>query len=65
MQKANDITIAAYKAAFPLIDGRHDAREFGGIISQAMSKLGSRGGAMVSFGASTLSLMEVLLPQKK
>jgi Xaa-Pro dipeptidase len=54
MQRANDITIAAYKASFPsLRDGMRQG-EMGRIISAAFSRLGGEGGgALVLFGVSS------------
>jgi Xaa-Pro dipeptidase len=54
MQRANDITIAAYKATFPsLRDGMRQG-EMARLISAAMSRLGGEGGgAMVLFGVSS------------
>jgi Xaa-Pro dipeptidase len=53
MQKANDVTISAFKAVIPLLKVGMTQVEFAGLISQAHSKLGSSGGALVSFGEST------------
>jgi len=50
MQKASDITIEAYKAAFATIRPGMSQSEFSGNISAAFSKLGYRGGASVQVG---------------
>ena len=54
MQRANDITIAAYRATFPsLRDGMRQA-EMGRLISAAITRLGGEGGgALVLFGVSS------------
>jgi len=53
MQKANDITIAAYKATKESMTEGMTQREFGGICSAAFNALGSSGGVLVSFGKYT------------
>ncbi|GHM98574.1 metallopeptidase [Cytophagales bacterium WSM2-2] len=53
MQVANDITLASFQAAIPLLEKDMTQYDFGGIISKAHSKLGSGGGALVSFGKSS------------
>ena len=54
MQRANDITIAAYRATFPsLRDGMRQG-EMGRLISAAISRLGGEGGgALVLFGVAS------------
>jgi Xaa-Pro dipeptidase len=54
MQRANDITIAAYRATFPsLRDGMRQG-EMARLIAAAMTRLGGEGGgAMVLFGVSS------------
>jgi Xaa-Pro dipeptidase len=54
MQRANDITIAAYRATFPsLRDGMRQG-EMARLISAAITRLGGvNGGAMVLFGVSS------------
>ena len=54
MQRANDITIAAYRATFPsLRDGMRQG-EMARLISEAITRLGgSNGGALVLFGVSS------------
>jgi Xaa-Pro dipeptidase len=64
MQKANDITITAFKAAVSMIKEGMTQGELGAIISQAHSKLGARGGAMVSFGEFTAFPHGSVVPQK-
>lgn len=54
MQRANDITIAAYKATFPSLRDGMTQREMGRLISAAISRLGGEGGgALVLFGVSS------------
>ena len=53
MQRANDITIAAYKAAFATLHEGMTQRELGANISAAYRALGAPGFAMVSFGKYT------------
>ena len=53
MQKANDITIAAYKATHDSMTEGMTQGEFAGICSAALRVLGSSGGVMVSFGKYT------------
>ncbi len=50
MQRASDVTIEAYKAAFATIRPGMSQSEFGNNISAAFSKLGFRGGASVQVG---------------
>lgn len=64
MQKANDITLQAYKAAAAMLKEGMTQQEFAGLISQAHSKLGARGGAFVSFGEYTAFPHGSSVPQK-
>ncbi len=64
MQKANDITIEAYKASFGSLKEGMTQREFGGLISAAFRNLGFPGGAMVSFGEYTAFPHGSRTPQK-
>ena len=64
MQKANDITIEAYKASFGNLKEGMTQGEFGGLISAAFRKLGFPGGAMVSFGEYTAFPHGSRTPQK-
>ncbi len=50
MQKANDVTIEAYKAAFATIHPGMSQTELSGNISAAFRKLGFNGGASVQVG---------------
>ena len=50
LQIANDVTIEAYKLAFPSIKPGMSQTEFSGNISSAFRKLGFSGGAMVIVG---------------
>jgi Xaa-Pro dipeptidase len=53
MQRANDITIAAYKAALATLHEGMTQRELSANIAAAYQALGVRGNAMVSFGKYT------------
>ena len=54
MQRANDITIAAYRATFPLLRDGMTQREMAQLIAAAITRLGGEGGgAMVLFGVSS------------
>jgi Xaa-Pro aminopeptidase len=53
MQRANDITIAAYKAALATLHEGMDQRELSGNIGAAYRALGVNGGAMAIFGKYT------------
>lgn len=64
MQKANDITIEAYRAAIPLLKEGMSPGDFSGLISSAHGKLGARGGAFVSFGAASAFPHGSSTPQK-
>lgn len=64
MQKANDITLEAFKVAVSSFKEGMTQQELGGIISQAHSKLGARGGALVSFGTYTAFPHGSKVPQK-
>jgi Xaa-Pro dipeptidase len=53
LQRANDVTIAAYKAALSTLHEGMDQRELSAYISAAYTALGFNGGAMVIFGKYT------------
>jgi Xaa-Pro dipeptidase len=53
MQRANDITVAAYKASFAVLREGMTQRELSAIISAAYRALGANGNAMVMFGKYT------------
>jgi len=54
MQRANDITIAAYRAAFPTMKPGMTQRELSGTIATAITKLGGvSDGALCLFGVSS------------
>ena len=54
MQRANDITIAAYRATFPSLRDGMTQREMAQLIAAAITRLGGEGGgAMVLFGVSS------------
>ena len=64
MQRANDITIAAYKVAVSMLKEGMTQGEFAGITSEAHSKLGARGGAFASFGKPSAFPHGSIEPQK-
>jgi len=64
MQKANDLTIEAYKSAFPQLKEGMTQYEFGGIISGAFRKLGVGGGALIGFGKFSAFPHGSITPQK-
>ncbi|NOT76386.1 MAG: M24 family metallopeptidase [Cyclobacteriaceae bacterium] len=64
MQKANDVTIAAYKVAVSMLREGMSQGEFSGIVSEAHSKLGAPGGASASFGAPSAFPHGSSTPQK-
>jgi Xaa-Pro dipeptidase len=64
MQRANDITIAAYKAALSTLYDGMDQRELNAHIDAAYAALGVRGDAMVSFGKYTAFPHGSIQPQK-
>lgn len=64
MQKANDITIEAYRACIPLLKEGMSPGEFSGLLADAHRKLGARGGAFASFGAASAFPHGSSTPQK-
>jgi Xaa-Pro dipeptidase len=64
MQKANDITIVAYKATRDSMTEGMTQGEFAGICSSAFRALGSSGGIFVSFGKYTAFPHGSSTPQK-
>jgi Xaa-Pro dipeptidase len=50
MQRANDITVTAYKAGLACLQKGMTQHEFAAIVSQAFKKLGVRGGVFAQFG---------------
>ncbi len=64
MQRANDITIAAYKAALATLHEGMTQRELGANIAAAYRALGAPGFAMVSFGKYTAFPHGSIEPQK-
>src|SRR5437764_1221327 len=64
MQRANDITIAAYKAALSTLHEGMDQRELSANIGAAYKVLGSSGFAMVIFGKYTAFPHGSVQPQK-
>lgn len=64
MQKANDITIEAYKVAVAMLTEGMSQGEFSSIVSDAHRKLGARGGASASFGAPSAFPHGSSTPQK-
>ena len=53
MQRATDITVAAYRAALPLLHEGMSQNEFRALAAEAHQALGARGGIDVQFGKST------------
>ncbi len=64
MQRANDITIAAYQAALSTLREGMDQRELSAHIDQAYAALGARGAAMVSYGKYTAFPHGSIQPQQ-
>lgn len=64
MQKANDITLASFAAAIPLLKEGMSPGDFSAIISDAHRRLGMRGGALVLFGAASAFPHGSTTPQK-
>ncbi len=64
MQRANDITIAAYKAALATLKAGMTPAEFGANCSAAFRALGSQGSASANFGPSSASPHGSILPQR-
>ncbi|HTS66810.1 MAG TPA: Xaa-Pro peptidase family protein [Candidatus Acidoferrales bacterium] len=64
MQRANDITIAAYKAVLPSLREGMTQRELSGWISAAYRNLGVGGGAMAIFGKYTAFPHGSIQPQQ-
>lgn len=64
MQRANDITIACYKAVVATIHDGMDQRELSSNVDAAYAALGVRGDAMVSFGRYTAFPHGSIQPQK-
>lgn len=64
MQKANDITIEAYKVAVAMLSEGMSQGDFSGIASQAHRKLGAQGGAFASFGVPSAFPHGSSTPQK-
>ncbi len=63
MQKASDVTIAAYQAAFQTIRDGMSQSELAGNISMAFEKLGYSGGAMVIVGKYSALPHGSIVPQ--
>lgn len=64
MQRANDITIEAFKAAFATLREGMTQYEFGGNIRAAFSALGTSGGASAQFGEYTAYPHGSIQPQR-
>jgi len=64
LQRANDVTIAAYKAAFTGLREGMTQRDMSAMISAAYRALGFQGNAMVSFGEYTAFPHGSITPQK-
>lgn len=64
MQKANDITIAAYKASIALLHEGMSPRDFTAITAEAHSKLGASGAISVNFGKASAYPHGSIEPQR-
>lgn len=64
MQRANDITIAAFKAAAATLKEGMTQYEFGAQVSAAFRALGSSGSALIGFGEYTAFPHGSIQPQK-
>lgn len=64
MQRANDITIAAYRAALSALREGMTQHDLSAIIGEAYHALGVQGGAMASFGKYTAFPHGSVEPQK-
>ncbi len=64
MQRANDITLEAYKVAVASLEEGMTQGDLAGLIARAHTKLGARGGAFVSFGEYTAFPHGSSVPQK-
>lgn len=64
MQKANDITIQAFKAAAATLKPGMTQFEFGASVRNAFSALGSSGSALIGFGEYTAFPHGSIQPQK-
>src|SRR5215510_15534515 len=64
MQHANDITLAAFKAAIATLKEGMTQYEFGANVRAAFSALGSSGGALTGFGEYTAFPHGSIQPQK-
>ena len=63
MQKANDVTIEAYKATFPAIRSGMPQAEFSNNLSAAFRNLGYSGGALVLVGKYSAIPHGTIVPQ--
>jgi Xaa-Pro dipeptidase len=64
MQRANDITIEAFKAAFAAMREGMTQYDFGGNVRAAFQALGTTGGALVGFGEYTAFPHGSIRPQR-
>ena len=64
MQKANDITIAAYKVAVAMLYEGMSPADFSAIVSKAHQKLGASGDAGVNFGEASAYPHGSIEPQR-
>lgn len=64
MQKANDITIAAYKVGVSMLKEGMSPAEFGAITAEAHSRLGAAGEIGVNFGKASAYPHGSIEPQK-
>lgn len=64
MQRANDITIAAYKVVISMLWEGMSPADFGALAREAHSKLGANGGAFANFGEPSAYPHGSIKPQK-
>ena len=64
LQRANDITLAAFKAAAATLKEGMTQYEFGGQVSAAFRALGSSGSALIGFGKYTAFPHGSIQPRK-
>jgi Xaa-Pro dipeptidase len=64
MQKATDITLAAYKVGISLLEEGMSPGDFAAITAQAHEKLGAQGGISVNFGEASAYPHGSIEPQK-
>ena len=65
LQRANDLTITAYKAAFPRLREGMTNADVSKMIEQEYEKLGVKGDAMVIFGTYTAGSLAQRFPKHR